>query len=162
MEGGDWDRVRKRDMERCWGSMTTIPDCLSTFIRFIQLKSLRKRTEEDVRWVRRLARECGVAGASLLGEEEVLAFLHDLQQNHGYEGSTINQAVCGLRLFFRDHLGRADWRCWAQIRIERTTSLPTVLSRGEVRVLLASVKEPRFVAVFSLMDQRGLRLGEAC
>ena len=155
--------MRIWEMERCWGSITTIPDHLSTFIRFIQLKSLRKRTEEEyVRWVTRLARQCGVACASLLGEEEVLAFLHDLQQNHGYEGSTINQAVCGLRLFFRDHLGRADRRCWAQIRIKRSTSLPSVLSRGEVRVLLASVKEPRFVAVFSLMDQRGLRLGEAC
>jgi hypothetical protein len=29
------------------GAMATIPDCLSTFIRFIQLQSLRKRTEED-------------------------------------------------------------------------------------------------------------------
>ena len=109
-----------------------------------------------------MARRCGVACPSLLGEEEVLVFLHDLQQNHDYEGSTINQAVCGLRLFFRDHLGRADWRCWAQIRIKRSTSLPTVLSRREVRVLLASVKEPHFVAVFSLMDDCGLRLGEAC
>ena len=71
--------------------MTTIPDCLSTFVRFIQLKSLRKRTEEEyVRWVTRLARHCGVACPSLLGEEEVLAFLHDLQQNHDYEGSTLN------------------------------------------------------------------------
>jgi site-specific recombinase XerD len=101
--------------------MTTTPDCLSAFIRFIQLKSLRKRTEE-----------------------EVLAFLHDLQQNHDYEGSTLNQAVCALRLFFRDHLGRAEWRCWAQIRIKRTAPLPTVLSREEVRGLLGVVKEPRF------------------
>jgi len=53
---------------------------------------LRKRTEEEDydRWVRRLARECGVAWASLVGEEEGLAFLHDLQQNHGDEGSAIN------------------------------------------------------------------------
>ena len=69
-----------------------------------------------------------------------MALLHDLQQTHGDEGSTINQAVCGLRLFFRDYLGRSDWTCWAQIRIKRSTSLPTVLSRGEVRVLLASAK----------------------
>ena len=53
--------------------------------------------------------------------------------------------VCGTesdarRLFFRDHLGRADWTCWGQIRIKRSTSLPTVPSRGEVRVLLASAK----------------------
>lgn len=143
--------------------MTPIPDCLSPFIRFIQLKSLRKRTEEEyVRWVVRLARQRGVACASLLGQEEVLAFLHDLQQNHDYEGSTLNQAVCALRLFFRDHLGRADWTCWAQIRIRRRAPLPVVLSREEVRVLLAAVKEPRFVAVFCLMYHCGLRLGEAC
>ena len=84
--------MRKREVERCWKSMTAIPDHLSTFIPFIQLQSLRKRTEEDVRWVTRLARQCGVACASLLGQEEGLAFLHDLQQNHGYKGSTINQA----------------------------------------------------------------------
>ena len=143
--------------------MTPIPDSLSTFVRFIQLKSLRKRTEEEyVRWVTRLARQGGVACASLLGQEEVLGFLHDLQQNHDYEGSTLHQAVCALRLFFRDHLGRADWTCWAQIRIKRQAPIPTVLSREEVRTLLASVKEPRFVAVFSLMVHCGLRLGEAC
>lgn len=143
--------------------MTPIPDCLSPFIRFIQLKSLRQRTEEEyVRWVVRLARQGGVACASLLGQEEVLAFLHDLQQNHEYEGSTLNQAVCALRLFFRDHLGRADWTCWSQIRIKRRVPLPVVLSRDEVRVLLAAVKEPRFVAVFCLMYHCGLRLGEAC
>ena len=39
-----------------------------------------------------------MAWASMLGEEKGLAFLHDLQQNHGHEGRTINQAVCGLRL----------------------------------------------------------------
>jgi len=84
------------------------------------------------------------------------------QQNHDYEGSTLNQAVCAVRLFFRDHLGRADWTCWAQIRIKRNAPIPTVLSREEARVLPASVNEPRFVAVFSLMYHCGLRLGEAC
>ena len=89
------------------GAMTTISDCLSTFIRFIQLKSLSKRTEEeDVRWVIRLGRQCGVAGASMLGEEEVWAFLHGFQQNHGYEGSTINQAGGGVCPFCQK--GSAD------------------------------------------------------
>ena len=143
--------------------MNPTPDTVSTFVRFIQLTSLRERTREEyVRWVVRLARHRGVACASLLGQEEVLAFLHDLQQNHDYEGSTLNQAVCALRLFVRDHLGRADWTCWSQIRFKRNVPIPTVLSREEARVLLASVKEPRFVAVFSLMYHCGLRLGEAC
>ena len=143
--------------------MQNTPDSLSTFVRFLQLRSSRPRTQEEyVRWVTRLARHCGVACASLLSEEEVLSFLHHLQQNHGCHGSTLNQCVCGLRLFFRDHLGHADWTCWKQIRIKRTEPLPTVLAREEVRTLLASVKESRFRALFSLMYHCGLRLGEAC
>jgi integrase len=143
--------------------MTPTPDSLSTFVRFIQLKSLRSRTREEyVRWVTRLARHHGVACASLLSQEEVLAFLHHLQQQCDYEGSTLNQCVCGLRLFFRDHLGRADWSCWSQIRIKRSVPIPTVLAREEVRALLGAVKEPRFQALFALMYHCGLRLGEAC
>jgi integrase/recombinase XerD len=143
--------------------MSPKPDSLSTFIRFIQLKSLRRRTQEEyLRWVNRLAKHSGVACASLLSQEEVLAFLHHLQQNHTYEGSTLNQCICGLRLFFRDHLGHADWTCWSQIRIKRNVPLPTVLAREEVRTLLSSVKEPRFRSLFSLMYHCGLRLGEAC
>jgi len=88
--------------------MTTIPDHLSTFVRFIQLQSLRQSPEEeDVRLVRRLAGECGVAWASLLGEEEGLAFLDDLQQNHGDEGSTIHLAG-GVYLFW--HKGWVGWK----------------------------------------------------
>lgn len=143
--------------------MSTQPHSLSSFIRFIQLKSLRLRTQDEyVRWVSRLAKHSGVACPSLLSEDEVLAFLHHLQQNHSYEGSTLNQCICGLRLFFRDHLGHADWTCWSQIRIKRNTPLPTVLAREEVRTLLSSVKEARFRALFSLMYHCGLRLGEAC
>jgi integrase/recombinase XerD len=136
---------------------------LNTFVRFIQLKSLRERTKESyVSWVKRLAQHCGVACASLLTQEEVLGFLHHLQKHHDYEGSTLNQCICALRLFFRDHLQHTDWTCWQQIRIKRSVPIPTVLSRDEVRLLLASVKEPRFVAVFSLLYHCGLRLGEVC
>jgi len=143
--------------------MQHTPDALSTFIRFLQLRSSRLRTQQEyVRWVTQLAKHGGVACASLLSQEEVLTFLHHLQQNHNYEGSTINQCVCGLRLFFRDHLGRADWTCWSQIRIKRSVPLPTVLARAEVRTLLTAVKEARFRAVFSLMYHCGLRLGEVC
>ena len=143
--------------------LANTPDSLSSFVRFIQLKSLRQRTQEEyVRWVTRLAKHCGVACASLLSQEEVLSFLQDLQQRHGCQGSTLNQCVCGLRLFFRDHLGHSEWTCWKQIRIKRTEALPTVLAREEVRTLLASVKEARFRAVFSLMYHCGLRLGEVC
>jgi site-specific recombinase XerD len=143
--------------------MTTIPDSLSTFVRFIQLRSLRSRTKEDyVRWVKRIAQHHGAACASLLSEEQVLSFVHHLQQNHDYEGSTLNQCVAALRLFFRDHLAHADWTCWQHIKIKRHEPIPTVLDRSEVRTLLSSVKERRFRMLFTLMYHCGLRLGEVC
>lgn len=143
--------------------MKDIPHSLAGFIRFINLKSLRARTLETyLAWVKRVAAHHGVACASLLDQEQVLAFLHHVQQTKGYEGSTLNQCVCALRTFYRDHLERADWTCWQKIKIKRSEPLPTVLAREEVRTLLDSVKEPRFRALFSLMYHCGLRLGEAC
>ena len=94
---------------RSCGPMKNTPDSLSSFIRFIQLNSVRPRTQEEyLRWVRQLAAHTGVACASLATQKEVLTFLHWLQQTKGYAGSTLNQAVCGLRMFFRDHLGHTD------------------------------------------------------
>ena len=92
----------------------------------------------------------------------MLTFLHWLQQTKGYVGSTLNQAVCGLRMFFRDHLGHTDWKCWKKIHIKRIAPLPVVMSRAEVRTLLGSVRELRFKGAFSLMYHCGLRLGEGC
>ena len=143
--------------------MKDIPHSVAGFIRFLNLKSLRARTLESyLSWVTRIARHHGVACASLLNQEQVLTFLHYVQQTKGYEGSTLNQCVCALRLFYRDHLERPDWTCWNKIKIKRSEPLPTVLAREEVRTLLASVKEPRFRTLFSLMYHCGLRLGEAC
>ncbi len=115
-----------------------------------------------MRWVTRIARHFEVACASLLSQEQVLAFVHHLQQAHDYEGSTINQCVCALRMFYRDHLGRADWSCWKHIRIKRSAPIPVVLARGEVRVLLAAVQVLRFRMILALIYHCGLRLGEAC
>ena len=135
---------------------------LNAFVRFVQLKSIRPRSQDAyLSWVRRIAQHTGVACASLCTQEEVLGFLHHVQQK-GYEGSTVNQAVCALRLFYRDHLGRRDWTCWSQIRIKRHAPLPVVLSRGEVRRLIASVRAGRFQVAFALIYHCGLRLNELC
>lgn len=143
--------------------MKDIPDSLAGFIRFINLKSLRARTLESyLSWITRLAKHHGVACASLLNQEQVLAFLHFVQQTKGYGGSTLNQAVCALRLFYRDYLDLSEWTCWQKIKIKRTQPLPCVLSRAEVRTLLSSVRVSRFRAILSLIYHCGLRVGEAC
>ncbi|MCP5541040.1 MAG: tyrosine-type recombinase/integrase [Akkermansiaceae bacterium] len=73
--------------------------------------------------------------------------------------STVNQAVCALRAFYRDHLGR-KWRGWSRIKIRRDEQLPNVLSREEVARFSARSGRT-FRAVFTLMYHCGLRLGEA-
>ena len=94
-----------------------------------------------------------------LRENEVLDFLISLRQQRKLKDSTVNQAVCALRAFYRDHLGR-QWKGWSRIKIRRDEQLPNVLSREEVARFLGSVKEGRFRAVFTLMYHCGLRLGE--
>ncbi|MCP5540433.1 MAG: tyrosine-type recombinase/integrase [Akkermansiaceae bacterium] len=95
-----------------------------------------------------------------LRETEVLDFLISLRQKRRLKDSTVNQAVCALRAFYRDHLGR-KWRGWSRIKIRRDEQLPNVLSREEVARFLGAVREGRFRAVFTLMYHCGLRLGEA-
>ena len=103
-----------------------------------------------------------MACPSLLGEEEVYGFIHHVQQTCDYEGSTLNQMICGLRIFYRDHLGKDDWRCWSKIKIKLSPPLPVVLAREEVKCLLDHVRVGRFKAVLALIYHCGLRLGEAC
>ena len=53
--------------------MQHTPDALSTFIRFLQLRSSSLRTQQEyVRWVTRLAKHCGVVCASLLSQESIM------------------------------------------------------------------------------------------
>jgi integrase len=94
-----------------------------------------------------------------LRENEVLDFLISLRQQRKLKDSTVNQAVCALRAFYRDHLGR-KWKGWSQIKIRRDEQLPNVLSREEVARFLGAVRQGRFLAVFILMYHCGLRLGE--
>jgi site-specific recombinase XerD len=142
--------------------MLNTPDSIVTFIRHIQLKSLRPRTcDSYVHWVLAIAKHFSVLCPALLSEPQVLEFLHHLQQQRGLKGSTLNQAVCALRAFYRDHLKRQGWTCWGDIKIKRSYPLPVVLSRGEVSQLLSVVCEPRFQALFSLIYHTGLRADEA-
>ena len=92
-------------------------------------------------------------------ETEVLDFLISIRQVRQLKDSTVNQALCALRTFYRDHLGR-QWQGWNKVTIRREEQLPNVLSREEVARFLASVRQGRFLAVFTLMYHCGLRLGE--
>jgi len=66
-----------------------------------------------------------------MGAEEVRAYLVHLTQERQLAFSTVNQAVCALRFFYVDVLGRPDVVERVHYQKRRKT-LPVVLSEAEV------------------------------
>lgn len=95
-----------------------------------------------------------------LPPERVLDFLVHLQDQRKLRPSTLNQAVCGLRTLYRDHLG-LDWDIWGKIHIKRDEPLPHVLTRAEVAKFLRTFRDGRYRAYCTVVYQCGLRLSEA-
>jgi integrase/recombinase XerD len=89
----------------------------------------------------------------------VLDFLVHLQDERKLAPATVNQAVCGLRTLYRDHLG-LDWDIWKKIHIKREEPLPHVLTRDEIALLLRTFRDGRYRAFFTVLYQCGLRISE--
>jgi putative ABC transport system permease protein len=90
----------------------------------------------------------------------VLDFLVHLQDERKLAPATLNQAVCGLRTLYRDHLG-LDWDIWRKIHIKREEPLPHILTREEVALFLRTFRDGRYRAYCTVVYQCGLRLSEA-
>ena len=133
------------------------------FVRFVELKDMSVRTRKTyLGWVRRIDTHYSRKQTPKLKESEALDFLIALREEHGLKDSTINQAVCALRCFYRDHLGR-DWEAWSKIKIHREQQLPECLESTprSPHPARAPCVENRFRAVFTMMYHCGLRLSEA-
>lgn len=111
-------------------------------------------------WVRQLGQHTAETDLPAFPPSRVLDFLIHLQNERKLAPATLNQAVCGLRTLYRDHLG-LDWDIWKKIHIKRDEPLPHVLTRDEVAKLLRTFRDGRYRAFFTVVYQCGLRLGEA-
>jgi len=99
-------------------------------------------------------------GLRRLSERQVLDYLIELRDDRKLAASTVNQALVPIRILYRDVLER-DWKLWSQFELQRREPLPEVLTRDQVRRVLACVHEGRFRAVLALVYHCGLRLSEA-
>lgn len=95
-----------------------------------------------------------------LSEERVREFFLHLINDRGYAPKSIRQARAGLVGFFRDMLERADWKVFDNVKTKDREALPVVLTRAEVKRILAEVKEPRFLVPLIVIYLCGLRLSE--
>lgn len=127
----------------------------------IRRLGLALRTEEAYcGWIVRFIRSNGMRHPREMGAPEVEAFLTLLASKHQVAASTQNQALSALLFLYREVLGiELPWMEDIR-RAKRPERVPVVLSRDEVRRVLAQLEGAHWL-VCGLLYGSGLRLLEA-
>src|SRR3989454_10962556 len=104
----------------------------------LRLRHYSVRTEEAyVGWVCRFVRFCGLRHPRELGEGDVTRFLTSLAVDRRVSASTQNQALSALVFLYRDVMDVPVGWLAALVRAKRPQRVPVVLTRDEVRRILA-------------------------
>lgn len=139
------------------------PSLLTQLRRALRTRHYSLRTEEAyVGWVRRFVRFCGLRHPRELGGGDVTRFLSSLALDRRVSASTQNQALSALVFLYRDVMDVPVGWLAALIRAKRPQRVPVVLTRDEVRHILARLKgrgAPALVA--GVLYGTGTRLLEA-
>ena len=94
-----------------------------------------------------------------LTEEELRQYFLYLANEKKVARATATIALCGIRFFFEQTL-RREWTTLRFVRPAREHKLPVVLSRDEVRRVLAAVRIPVYRVCLTTIYACGLRLLE--
>jgi integron integrase len=126
-------------------------------VEMMRARHYSRRTEESyLMWCRQFVEFHGGQSPMKLGASEITRFLNHLANAKGVAASTQNQALSALIFLFREVLHRTPGELTGLVRVRRPQRIPTVLSREEVRRLLAQLEGlPRLMAV--LIYGGGLR-----
>ena len=128
-------------------------------IQEMRLRNLSPRTIETyVERVAGFARHFG-SSPERLGPEEVRSYLLHLVQERQVSWSYYNQALCALRFFYRQTLGR-EWVVGPLRGPKKEKKLPVVLSLEEVSRFFAALASLKQRAILMTAYAGGLRLSE--
>jgi integron integrase len=126
----------------------------------LRARHYRRRTEQAYcLWVRRYVRFHGLPHPADMAEAEINAFVTHLAVNEHVSAATQTQALSALLFLYRQVLGRKVGELGDLVRASKPRRLPVVLTREEVRELLACLDGDRRLMA-SLMYGSGLRLME--
>lgn len=128
----------------------------------IRVRHYSLETEKSyVSWIRRFILFHGRKHPITLGKSEVESFLTYLAVNRRVASATQNQALAAL-LFLYSQVLKVELPWLDEIvRADKPARLPVVLSRAEVKSLLAVVSPPEIGLVAKLMYGTGMRVMEA-
>ena len=125
----------------------------------MQLRGFSARTQECyVAAVRQLAAHYHISPARLTEEDLRQYFLY-LANEKKVARATATIALCGIK-FLYEHTLQRPWPTLRFVRPPREKKLPVVLSRDEVRRILAEVRIPVYRACLTTIYACGLRLLE--
>ena len=125
----------------------------------MQLRGFSPRTQEAyTRAVRKLADHHAKSPDLITDEELRQYFLHRTNVSR-WSRVACTIALCGIKFFYEQTL-RRDWATVRLAKPKRVKSLPTVLSREEVRRTLTCVHMFRHRVCLATIYSCGLRLGE--
>lgn len=136
------------------------PRLLDTVRQAIRARHLSPRTEEAyVHWIRRFIVHHGKRHPRELGAAEVTQFLTDLAVRQRMSASTSNQALSALLFLYRHVVVKDLGRLEDLPRGRPPERLPVVLTRDEVRRVLARLSGVVWLVV-ALLYGAGLRITE--
>src|SRR5262245_8239336 len=128
-------------------------------IEDMQLRGFSARTQECyVAAVRQLAGHYH-RRPDQLTEEDLRQYFLYLANEKKVARATATIALCGIKFFYEQTLGR-HWTTLRFVRPQREKKLPVVLSREEVRRILAEVRSAVYRACLTTIYACGLRLLE--
>ncbi len=137
------------------------PRLLEALRASIRMRHYSLRTERTYgHWVRRFIVFHGMRHPREMGAAEVTAFLSALATERNVAASTQNQALSAILFLYKAVLGiELPWLDEVR-RAKKPRRLPTVLTQGEVRLLLAHIEGVHGLMA-RLLYGTGMRLMEA-
>jgi len=128
-------------------------------IECLQLRGLAERTQEAyTRAVCQLAAHYHKS-PDRISEAELRQYFLYLKNIKHYSRNTMTVAICGIKFFYEQTLNR-NWAIFGIVRPAPEKKLPVILSREEVRQILAGVRLPRYRVCLATIYSCGLRLQE--
>jgi integrase/recombinase XerD len=139
--------------------MITTSNWRERMVEDMRLHDLRPRTVGGYALAVRLFLERTGKSPEEVTEEDVRRYVLHLRDERVQAPSSINIAVCALRFFFVHTLGR-EYEVFDLMRVHKPRTLPSVLSRQEVRRALSAIEHPVRRVALTTIYALGLRLGE--
>ena len=134
--------------------------CMKRLAELLALQYDANRTRHAYCRQVRLIHEHFACDPANLTEAQLREYFLFVKLTKHWKPKTIRQAVAAARMCFEQVLGRTDWTLLSQIRTKDHDTLPPVLTREQVHLLLDHIRLRRYRTPLKLIYCCGLRLSE--